>query len=44
MPCYTLYLGVCGFGVFPKLVVEFVVDLVVGCSFVYVCSFGLGPT
>ena len=37
-------LGVCGPGVFPKLVGEFVVDLVIGCPFVYVCEFGLGQS
>ena len=30
-------------GIFAKLVGEFVVDLVIGCSFFYVCEFELGP-
>ena len=34
-------LGICGPGVFPNLVGEFVVDLVIGCPFIYVCKFGL---
>ena len=36
--------GVCDPGVFPKLVGEFVVDLVIGCPFAYVCEFGLGQS
>jgi hypothetical protein len=37
-------LGVCGPGVSPKLVGGFVVDLVIGCTFVSVYEFGLGPS
>ena len=31
-------------GVFAKLVGEFVVDLVIGCPFVYICIFGLSQS
>ena len=37
-------LSVCDYGVFPNLVGEFVVDLVVGCPFIYICEFGLSQS
>ena len=37
-------LGVYDPRIFPKLVGEFVVDLVIGYSFVYICEFGLGQS
>jgi hypothetical protein len=37
-------LSICDSGVFQKLVGEFMVDLVIGCPFVYVCEFGLSQS